>query len=187
MNTVDHGLPWFEAASFVRPRTLVDAPTLVFIGSPLNGEKSPRWETIFSFAGLIDYERLYRPRRFNAGAREMMLFGRVYSDFAHARGSLRRHISKRRFTPCWCGPVTPQQIEAGFDGGRSRTAQAFMAPVTPLGHASELDGKDLRWAGHRAPQVGAGQTHPRRPRWGCLQPAFHLRRRDIFQQRRWAR
>jgi hypothetical protein len=29
---------------------------LVFIGSPLNGEKSPTMGKIFSFAGLIDCE-----------------------------------------------------------------------------------------------------------------------------------
>ena len=37
-------LPWFDAASFVRPRTrswLGDAPTVVFVDQPLNGEKSP--------------------------------------------------------------------------------------------------------------------------------------------------
>ena len=37
-------LPWFDAALFVRPRTrswLGDAPTVVFVDQPLNGEKSP--------------------------------------------------------------------------------------------------------------------------------------------------
>ena len=40
------------------------------------GRNRQRWEKIFSFAGLIDYEWLYRRRGFNAAAREMVLFGR---------------------------------------------------------------------------------------------------------------
>jgi hypothetical protein len=63
-------LPWFDAASFVRPRNLGDAPTLVFVGSPLNAEKSPTMGKMLSFASLIDYEWPYRRRGFNAGARE---------------------------------------------------------------------------------------------------------------------
>jgi hypothetical protein len=39
------------------------------------GRNRQRWEKIFSFAGLIDYEWLYRRGGFNAGAREMVLFG----------------------------------------------------------------------------------------------------------------
>ena len=42
----------------------------VIICSPVRREK------IFSFAGLIDAEWLYRRREFNVGAREMVLFGR---------------------------------------------------------------------------------------------------------------
>ena len=46
-------LPWFDADSFVRPRNLSDAPTLVFIGSPLNGEKSPTMGKDLQFCRLI--------------------------------------------------------------------------------------------------------------------------------------
>ena len=33
------------------------------------GRNRQRWQKIFSFAGLIDAERLYRRREFNVGAR----------------------------------------------------------------------------------------------------------------------
>ena len=58
----------------------------------------------FRFAVLIDYERLYRPRRFNAGARERVLFGRGLVAF-HA-------------VLVWaCDPAhpTPQQMVARVD------------------------------------------------------------------------
>ena len=38
------------------------------------GRNRQRWQKIFSFAGLIDAEWLYRRREFNVGAREMVLF-----------------------------------------------------------------------------------------------------------------
>ena len=40
------------------------------------GRNRQLWGKIFSFAGLIDAEWLYRRREFNVGAREMALFGR---------------------------------------------------------------------------------------------------------------
>ena len=61
-------LPWFDAASFVRPRTrswLGDAPTVVFVDQPLNGEKSPTMGKDLQFCrpnlmmnGFIDVEDL---------------------------------------------------------------------------------------------------------------------------------
>ena len=40
LKTLDHGPALVRRRLVVRPRNLGDAPTLVFIGSPLNGEKS---------------------------------------------------------------------------------------------------------------------------------------------------
>ena len=42
-------LPWFDAASFVRPRNLGDAPTVVFVDWPRNGGKSPTVGKILQF------------------------------------------------------------------------------------------------------------------------------------------
>ena len=44
---------------------------------------------------------------------------------------------------CRCGPVTPQQIEAGFDGGGSQYRPSSHGAA--LRSCLELDGKDLRW------------------------------------------
>jgi hypothetical protein len=59
------------------------------------GRNRQRWEKIFSFAGLIDYERLYRPRGFNAGARERVLFGHTEMELAEEADGLEAHFSVR--------------------------------------------------------------------------------------------
>jgi hypothetical protein len=61
------------------------------------GRNRQLWGKIFSFAGLIDDEWLYRAREFNAAAPKMVLFGkRVTGRRAIARVTRHRRVAQRR-------------------------------------------------------------------------------------------
>ena len=105
------------------------------------GRNRQLWGKIFSFAGLIDDEWLYRAREFNAAAPKMVLFGkRVTGRRAIARGTRHCRVAQRR------ARVT-----------------GMLCPTEALRRPPHPHGKDCRLLGRKAPIVDYEKKLPLMP------------------------